>query len=32
VKPNIRRTFDLIGASKILKIYDTETEALEELS
>ena len=31
VKPNIRRTFDLIGASKILKIYDTEEEALENL-
>ena len=31
VKPNIRRTFDLIGASKILKICDTEAEALESL-
>jgi anti-anti-sigma factor len=31
VKPNIRRTFDLIGASKILRIYDTEEEALKNL-
>ena len=31
VKPNIRRTFDLIGASKILTICDTEAEALENL-
>ena len=31
VKPNIRRTFDLIGASKILKIYDTGEEALDNL-
>lgn len=28
---NIRRTFDLIGASKILRIYDTEEEALENI-
>ena len=28
VKPSIHRTFDLIGASKILQIYDTEEEAL----
>jgi len=31
VKPNIRRTFDLIGASKILRIYDTEKDALENI-
>jgi anti-anti-sigma factor len=31
VKPNIRRTFDLIGASRILKIYETEEEALENI-
>ena len=31
VKPNIRRTFDLIGASKILNIYDTEEEALSNM-
>jgi len=31
VKPNVRRTFDLIGASKIMKIFDTEAEALESL-
>ena len=29
VTPQIRRTFDLIGASTILKIYDTEEDALE---
>lgn len=32
VKPNIRRTFDLIGASKVLEIYDTESEAKESFS
>ncbi len=31
VKPNIRRTFDLIGASKILNIHDTEEEALSNM-
>lgn len=30
VNSNISRTLDLIGASKILKIYDTEEEALKE--
>ncbi len=29
VNPNIQKTFDLIGASKILSIYDTEADALE---
>ena len=29
VIPRIRRTFDLIGASTVLKIYDTEEDALE---
>jgi stage II sporulation protein AA (anti-sigma F factor antagonist) len=29
VKPNIQKTFDLIGASQILSIYDTEADALE---
>jgi len=32
VKPKIRRTLDLIGASQILKIYDTEEDALEAVS
>jgi len=31
VNPTIRRTLDLIGASKILPIYDTEEEALENI-
>jgi len=31
VKPNIRRTLDLIGASKILSIYDTEEDALSNI-
>jgi len=31
VNPNIRRTLDLIGASKILSIYDTEKDALENI-
>jgi len=31
VKSNIRRTFDLIGASKILQIFDTEENALENI-
>ncbi|HIE29344.1 TPA: anti-sigma factor antagonist [Candidatus Poribacteria bacterium] len=31
VEPKIRRTFDLIGASQILKIYDTEKDALENI-
>jgi anti-anti-sigma factor len=31
VNPNIQQTFDLIGASQILSIYDTEADALEGL-
>jgi anti-anti-sigma factor len=31
VNPKIRRTFDLIGTSQILKIYDTEEDALENI-
>jgi anti-anti-sigma factor len=31
VEPKIRRTLDLIGASQILKIYDTEKDALENI-
>jgi anti-anti-sigma factor len=31
VSPDIHRTFDLIGASQILRIYDTETDALEKI-
>ena len=31
VMPKVRRTFDLIGASQILKIYDTEKDALENV-
>ena len=31
VKPKVRRTFDLIGASKVIRIYDTEKEALENV-
>jgi anti-anti-sigma factor len=31
VNPKIRRTFDLIGASRILGIYETEEEALENI-
>ena len=29
VNPDIQKTFDLIGASQILSIYDTEADALE---
>ena len=29
VNPDIQKTFDLIGASQILSIYDTEEDALE---
>jgi anti-anti-sigma factor len=31
VNPNIQQTFDLIGASQILSIYDTEEDALEAI-
>jgi anti-anti-sigma factor len=31
VNPKIRRTFDLIGTSQILKIYNTEEDALENI-
>jgi stage II sporulation protein AA (anti-sigma F factor antagonist) len=31
VNSNIRKTFDLIGASKILPIYDTEEDALSNI-
>lgn len=31
VNSNIRRTLDLIGASKVLSIYDTEEDALENI-
>jgi stage II sporulation protein AA (anti-sigma F factor antagonist) len=32
VKPNIKLIFDLIGASRLFKIYDTEVKALSELT
>ena len=31
VNPNIQKTFDLIGASEILSIYDTYEDALENI-
>jgi len=31
VKPKIRRTFNLIGTSQILKIYATEEDALKSI-
>jgi len=29
VNPNIQRTFELIGASKVLEIYETEADAID---
>ena len=31
VNDNIKKTFDLIGASQVLSIYDTEEDALEDI-
>ena len=28
MKPDIRKVFDLVGASRLLEIFDTEQEAL----
>jgi len=32
MKPDIRKVFDLVGASKILEIFETEREALNSFS
>ncbi len=32
MKPDIRKVFDLVGASKILEIFETEQEALNSFS